>query len=501
MHHVSESMRNRDGFLKADVLAERTLDSLLAEHPGELVRTGCPHVVCTVLPTHWRSNKTLPVAFKVVALGEIPDGTPVTIRAGNDENFCAELRNCTALMKNQVAKFNDLRFVGRSGRGKSFTLTIMLNSCPPQVATYSKAIKVTVDGPREPRSKTSLLFNSLAGNQGFHPFHFGPRPFPFGTPLDPNRIAELPLKLSGLAHSWGTSFSRALPSTAYPPYVANNCGPPAFQHSNFANIFPYNGTANTATTNAEGIPQQRSINGGNAEPNRAEPLGPISVNVSAESGTRSHRTGLRGHRGLLTTVSGHKRHPRRHASSRPDPLPAAKSGDETITDNVTPPPPPTPPSHVNKKQEAVESADATPPEQRPPPPPPPPPPPSAVTQPVPLAPSLFSLFLNAPLLQPHTQWLYSQLYPNPYLSHLRNTMIFDNESTAAAVAAAAAAAQHNNNNNNNDEDETCAEKMSPQKALSPRADDTQAASPVTAAATDSVSPKTTAKQVDVWRPY
>lgn len=42
-----------------------------------------------------------------------------------------------------------------------------------------------------------LLFNSFAGNQGFHPFHFGPRPFPFGTPLDPNRIAELPLKLSG----------------------------------------------------------------------------------------------------------------------------------------------------------------------------------------------------------------------------------------------------------------------------------------------------------------
>lgn len=60
----------------------------------------------------------MPVAFKVVALGEVPDGTPVTIRAGNDENFCAELRNCTALMKNQVAKFNDLRFVGRSGRGE-----------------------------------------------------------------------------------------------------------------------------------------------------------------------------------------------------------------------------------------------------------------------------------------------------------------------------------------------------------------------------------------------
>ena len=75
-------------------------------------------MVCTVLPAHWRSNKTLPVAFKVVALGEVGDGTLVTVRAGNDENCCAELRNSTAVMKNQVAKFNDLRFVGRSGRGK-----------------------------------------------------------------------------------------------------------------------------------------------------------------------------------------------------------------------------------------------------------------------------------------------------------------------------------------------------------------------------------------------
>lgn len=82
-------------------------------------RTGSPHVVCTVLPAHWRSNKTLPVAFKVVALGEVGDGTLVTVRAGNDENCCAELRNSTAVMKNQVAKFNDLRFVGRSGRGKT----------------------------------------------------------------------------------------------------------------------------------------------------------------------------------------------------------------------------------------------------------------------------------------------------------------------------------------------------------------------------------------------
>lgn len=104
--------------MTSDILAERTLGDFLSEHPGELIRTGSPLFVCTVLPPHWRSNKTLPVAFKVVSLGDIGDGTMVTVKAGNDENFHAELRNCTAVMKNQVAKFNDLRFVGRSGRGK-----------------------------------------------------------------------------------------------------------------------------------------------------------------------------------------------------------------------------------------------------------------------------------------------------------------------------------------------------------------------------------------------
>ncbi|PSN58225.1 hypothetical protein C0J52_05992 [Blattella germanica] len=97
---------------------ERVLREVQAEHPGELVRTGSPYFLCSSLPNHWRSNKTLPVAFKVVALGDVLDGTLVTVRAGNDENYCAELRNCTAVMKNQVAKFNDLRFVGRSGRGE-----------------------------------------------------------------------------------------------------------------------------------------------------------------------------------------------------------------------------------------------------------------------------------------------------------------------------------------------------------------------------------------------
>ena len=41
--------------------------------------------------------------------------------------------------------------------GKSFTLSIIVSSSPVQVTTYNKAIKVTVDGPREPRTKSRKL--------------------------------------------------------------------------------------------------------------------------------------------------------------------------------------------------------------------------------------------------------------------------------------------------------------------------------------------------------
>ncbi|XP_017557405.1 runt-related transcription factor 1 isoform X1 [Pygocentrus nattereri] len=142
-------------------VAERNMVEVLSDHPGELVRTDSPNFLCSVLPTHWRCNKTLPIAFKVVALGDIPDGTLVTVMAGNDENYSAELRNATAAIKNQVARFNDLRFVGRSGRGKSFTLTITVFTNPPQVATYQRAIKITVDGPREPRRHRQKLEESV----------------------------------------------------------------------------------------------------------------------------------------------------------------------------------------------------------------------------------------------------------------------------------------------------------------------------------------------------
>ncbi|XP_029962625.1 runt-related transcription factor 3-like isoform X2 [Salarias fasciatus] len=120
--------------------------------PRGLVQTDSPNFLCSSLPQHWRCNKTLPRAFSVVALGnDVPDGVAVTVMAGNEDNSSAELRNATATMKQGHAHFNDLRFIGRSGRGKSFTVTINVLSSPPQVATLHRAIKITVDGPRLPR--------------------------------------------------------------------------------------------------------------------------------------------------------------------------------------------------------------------------------------------------------------------------------------------------------------------------------------------------------------
>uniref|UniRef100_A0A087Y6W8 Runt domain-containing protein n=1 Tax=Poecilia formosa TaxID=48698 RepID=A0A087Y6W8_POEFO len=131
-----------------------------------LVHTDSPNFLCSILPQHWRCNKTLPRAFTVVALGnDVPDGVVVTVMAGNDDNCSAELRNATTTMKQGYAHFNDLRFIGRSGRGKTFTLSINVLTSPPQIATVHRAIKITVDGPRLPRPDRRSFPSSLWSNE------------------------------------------------------------------------------------------------------------------------------------------------------------------------------------------------------------------------------------------------------------------------------------------------------------------------------------------------
>ncbi|CAI5438999.1 unnamed protein product [Caenorhabditis angaria] len=116
-----------------------------------LEKSSSPNILYSQLPKHWRSNKSFQDQFIVVLLTPVPDNTEVSIWAGNDEAPCGEIRNEKARVHRQIAKFNDLRFVGRSGRGRRFHLTIVIHSNPMMVATAKNVIKVTVDGPREAR--------------------------------------------------------------------------------------------------------------------------------------------------------------------------------------------------------------------------------------------------------------------------------------------------------------------------------------------------------------
>uniref|UniRef100_A0A0N5AMP2 Runt domain-containing protein n=1 Tax=Syphacia muris TaxID=451379 RepID=A0A0N5AMP2_9BILA len=149
-------MRMDSKYEKALLVLEEALTATVST--TELLPTGCPNLVCTALPSHWRSNKSLPSPFTVFSFGPVPDGTFVTVAAGNEENACADLRNNRTQMNCQVARFSDLRFVGKSGRGKNFHLTITIETDPIQIAIVGKAIKVTVDGPRDSRNnKRSIL--------------------------------------------------------------------------------------------------------------------------------------------------------------------------------------------------------------------------------------------------------------------------------------------------------------------------------------------------------
>jgi hypothetical protein len=123
----------------------------LVSEAGGLIPTDHPNIYCTPLPHHCRVNSPIHVPFLIVSTKGIPDGTVVRLSAGNKFNPIAEMKNCEALMSDNVAKFPDLRFVGRSGRGRRLNVKIDFLTDPSFVAVYENAIKVTADGPREPR--------------------------------------------------------------------------------------------------------------------------------------------------------------------------------------------------------------------------------------------------------------------------------------------------------------------------------------------------------------
>ncbi|XP_022066990.2 runt-related transcription factor 1 isoform X4 [Acanthochromis polyacanthus] len=240
-------------------MADRGMVEVISDHPGELVKTDSPNFLCSVLPTHWRCNKTLPIAFKVVALGDIPDGTLVTVMAGNDENYSAELRNATAAIKNQVARFNDLRFVGRSGRGKSFTLTITVFTNPPQVATYQRAIKITVDGPREPRHSRQMQTSPSWSYDQSYPY-LGQITTPTvhsANPLSPGRssLSDLSSRLTGpdLAAFGDPRVTLERPFSSLPSLPDSRFSDPRVHYPPTAAAFTYTPSHHPVSNGALGI--------------------------------------------------------------------------------------------------------------------------------------------------------------------------------------------------------------------------------------------------------
>lgn len=81
----------------------------------------------------------------------IKTNTRVVVLAGNEFNPSPPMKNNISVFRAGLAEFTDLRFLGASGRGKKFTLNIIIETDPPQQCTYRRAIKITVDGPRKRR--------------------------------------------------------------------------------------------------------------------------------------------------------------------------------------------------------------------------------------------------------------------------------------------------------------------------------------------------------------
>ncbi len=67
--------------------------------------------------SHWRKNKSLRFILRTKQHMDIKNNTRVIIFAGNESNPCASLKNNVSWFRDGQAEFNDLRFLGASGRG------------------------------------------------------------------------------------------------------------------------------------------------------------------------------------------------------------------------------------------------------------------------------------------------------------------------------------------------------------------------------------------------
>ncbi|CAF3852426.1 unnamed protein product [Adineta steineri] len=147
---IPKTTGNKPNVIKRNSTMSSPAEIVLARAKNTFVELN-PHFECSSLPNHWRKNKSLHFILRTKNRLAIKSNTRVFILAGNEFNPCATLKNNVSCFRNGQAEFNDLRFLAASGRGKKFTLSIIIETTPPQQCTYRRAIKITVDGPRKKR--------------------------------------------------------------------------------------------------------------------------------------------------------------------------------------------------------------------------------------------------------------------------------------------------------------------------------------------------------------
>lgn len=80
--------------------------------------TESPNIFVSILPGFTRANKYIGNYKVFITNNELPENTPVLIRAFSTKTGEGEMKNNCTIIKNGIACFEDLRFIGKSGRGK-----------------------------------------------------------------------------------------------------------------------------------------------------------------------------------------------------------------------------------------------------------------------------------------------------------------------------------------------------------------------------------------------
>ncbi|CAF1567053.1 unnamed protein product [Adineta steineri] len=268
---IPKTTGNKPNVIKRNSTMSSPAEIVLARAKNTFVELN-PHFECSSLPNHWRKNKSLHFILRTKNRLAIKSNTRVFILAGNEFNPCATLKNNVSCFRNGQAEFNDLRFLAASGRGKKFTLSIIIETTPPQQCTYRRAIKITVDGPRKKRELK--LKSDVNDTQADESNIDGDSDNESQTTSTSMNIDSKPtvnqgssglLLLAAAAEKKRNDEQDESSSYSYPslqhgiPNIYNSLSPPSILASQFSHLIGFSPTSNDSTSRLIRRPNQSTI--------------------------------------------------------------------------------------------------------------------------------------------------------------------------------------------------------------------------------------------------